>query len=138
MINAQGYSMRTDDFRYTEWAKWDGRTQRPVWGVRAEAFPSCTRCIVTEIYLCHACSCHEISRMETPRAGARWARALRSPRRRRRRNVLRRLRERQPRRAACPRRRREAAQRPAARSGARPSRHPLMLSLLCTCDRGGM
>eukprot|EP01049_Picozoa_sp_SAG25_P000588 SAG25_NODE_21_length_22373_cov_13.904373_12_plen_91_part_00 len=57
--------MRTDDFRYTEWAKWDGRTQRPVWGVRAEAFPSCTRCIVTEIYLCHACSCHEISSMET-------------------------------------------------------------------------
>ena len=28
--------MRTDDFRYTEWAKWDGRTQRPVWEVRAK------------------------------------------------------------------------------------------------------
>eukprot|EP01047_Picozoa_sp_COSAG01_P111992 COSAG01_NODE_40764_length_459_cov_67.063889_1_plen_121_part_10 len=24
------------------------------------AFPSCTRSILTEIYLCHACSCHAI------------------------------------------------------------------------------
>jgi iduronate 2-sulfatase len=30
-----GYSMRTDDFRYTEWAKWDGKTQRPDWTVLA-------------------------------------------------------------------------------------------------------
>jgi hypothetical protein len=36
---------------------------------RAWAFPSCTRSILTEIYLCHACPCHEILRMETP---ARW------------------------------------------------------------------
>ena len=26
----------------------------------SRAFPSCTRSILTEIYLCHACSCHEI------------------------------------------------------------------------------
>jgi hypothetical protein len=26
----------------------------------SRAFPSCTRSIWTEIYLCHACSCHEI------------------------------------------------------------------------------
>jgi hypothetical protein len=32
----------------------------------ARAFPSCMGSISTEIYLCHACPCHEISRMETP------------------------------------------------------------------------
>jgi hypothetical protein len=26
----------------------------------AAAFPSCVRSILTEIYLCHACSCHEM------------------------------------------------------------------------------
>jgi hypothetical protein len=30
------------------------------------AFPSWNRSILTEIYLCHACSCHEILRMEMP------------------------------------------------------------------------
>ena len=32
----------------------------------ARAFPSCMRSILTEIYLCRACPCHELSRMETP------------------------------------------------------------------------
>jgi beta-glucosidase-like glycosyl hydrolase len=32
----------------------------------SEAFPSYSRSILTEIYLCHPCSCHEILRMETP------------------------------------------------------------------------
>ena len=27
--------MRTTEFRYTEWAKWDGKTQRPDWSVLA-------------------------------------------------------------------------------------------------------
>ena len=26
-----GYSMRTREFRYTEWAKWDGKTQTADW-----------------------------------------------------------------------------------------------------------
>lgn len=26
-----GYSMRTPEFRYTEWAKWDGKTQTADW-----------------------------------------------------------------------------------------------------------
>jgi hypothetical protein len=34
------------------------------------AFPSWMRSIVTEIYLCRACSCHEILRVETPRTAA--------------------------------------------------------------------
>jgi hypothetical protein len=33
------------------------------------AFPSLTRSILTEIYLCHSCSCHERLRMETPGQG---------------------------------------------------------------------
>ena len=34
----------------------------------SEAFPSGGRSILAEIYyLCHACSCHEIMRVETPR-----------------------------------------------------------------------
>jgi hypothetical protein len=32
----------------------------------SRAFPSCTRSILTETYLCHACSCQEIEDMETP------------------------------------------------------------------------
>jgi hypothetical protein len=37
----------------------------------ARAFPSLMRSVLTEIYLCHACSCHESEtlRMETPGAG---------------------------------------------------------------------
>jgi hypothetical protein len=35
-----------------------------------QAFPSWMRSIVTEIYLCRACSCHEILRVETPRTAA--------------------------------------------------------------------
>jgi hypothetical protein len=35
----------------------------------SEAFPSYSRSILTEIYLCHPCSCHEILRREMPRAG---------------------------------------------------------------------
>jgi hypothetical protein len=31
-----------------------------------QAFPSMMRSILTEIYLCHACSCQEILRVETP------------------------------------------------------------------------
>jgi hypothetical protein len=34
----------------------------------SRAFPSCTRSILTEIYLCHACSCHEINISRTGRA----------------------------------------------------------------------
>ena len=30
-----GFSMRTAQFRYTEWAAWDGATQRPNWSVLA-------------------------------------------------------------------------------------------------------
>jgi tRNA 2-thiocytidine biosynthesis protein TtcA len=33
----------------------------------SRAFPSWNRSILAEIDLCHACSCHEISRTETPR-----------------------------------------------------------------------
>jgi hypothetical protein len=33
------------------------------------AFPAYTRSTLTEIYLCHACSCHEILRMATPPGG---------------------------------------------------------------------
>jgi hypothetical protein len=32
----------------------------------SRAFPYWKRSILAEIYLCHACSCHEISRMKTP------------------------------------------------------------------------
>jgi hypothetical protein len=35
-----------------------GRFDR--WAVVSRAFPSCKRSILTEIYQCHACSCHEI------------------------------------------------------------------------------
>jgi hypothetical protein len=34
----------------------------------AAAFPSCARSVLTEIYLCRACSCHEILRAQTPEA----------------------------------------------------------------------
>jgi hypothetical protein len=37
----------------------------PRWAV-SEAFPSCVRSSVTEIYRCHDCSCHEILRMGAP------------------------------------------------------------------------
>lgn len=30
-----GFSMRTDEYRYTEWAQWDGKAQRPNWGTLA-------------------------------------------------------------------------------------------------------
>jgi hypothetical protein len=33
--------------------------------VVSRPFPSWNRCILTEIYLCHACSCQEILRAET-------------------------------------------------------------------------
>jgi hypothetical protein len=32
----------------------------------SRAFPSLTRSILTEIYLCHGCAYHEMLRMETP------------------------------------------------------------------------
>jgi hypothetical protein len=32
-------------------------------------FSSWNRPILAEIYLCHACSCHEILRVKTPRQG---------------------------------------------------------------------
>jgi parallel beta-helix repeat protein len=35
----------------------------------SRAFPSWKRSILTEIYLCHACSCFKIWRMETPGVG---------------------------------------------------------------------
>jgi hypothetical protein len=62
MIHAQGYSMRTDDFRYTEWAKWDGRTQRPVWEVRAQtnigkSQSQCTAREMESVYIVHAVHC---------------------------------------------------------------------------------
>eukprot|EP01047_Picozoa_sp_COSAG01_P021472 COSAG01_NODE_1247_length_11073_cov_23.273465_2_plen_135_part_00 len=34
--------------------------------------PSLVRAILAGIHLCHACSCHEISSMETARQGAEW------------------------------------------------------------------
>jgi hypothetical protein len=54
------------------------------------AFRSCMRSIPAEIYLCHACSCHEILRAETPPGRCRSSRppetsCSRSRRRRRRR-----------------------------------------------------
>ena len=30
-IPYMGYSLRTDDYRYTEWASWDGARLRPMW-----------------------------------------------------------------------------------------------------------
>jgi hypothetical protein len=45
----------------------------------ARAFPSCVRSILTEICLCHACSCHEVSRMENARGQWTWARCTSSP-----------------------------------------------------------
>jgi hypothetical protein len=51
------------------------RPRTPCWGRSVSwAFPSCTRSILTEIYLCHACSCHEKLRMKwrrDARAGGR-------------------------------------------------------------------
>jgi hypothetical protein len=35
----------------------------------ARAFPSCMRSILTELYLCHACSCHEIEERKRPGPG---------------------------------------------------------------------
>ena len=53
---------------------WDDRGS---WGIGhtkvRRAFPSWNRSILTEIYLCPACSCHERLRMETPGQGAAWA-----------------------------------------------------------------
>jgi hypothetical protein len=40
------------------------------------AFPSWKRSILAEIYLCHACSCHEILRMATPGQVFRTPRAV--------------------------------------------------------------
>jgi hypothetical protein len=42
----------------------------------SRAFPSCTRSILTEIYLCHACSDHEIEDMETPGQVGQWTQKL--------------------------------------------------------------
>jgi hypothetical protein len=48
LLRGRGYSTRC----CTRW----GSSNRPV----SRAFPSWKRSILTEIYLCHACSCHEI------------------------------------------------------------------------------
>jgi hypothetical protein len=48
------------------YSRWKLRALAPIQPRRggpplvSRAFPSCTRSILTEIYLCHACSCHEI------------------------------------------------------------------------------
>jgi hypothetical protein len=47
----------------------------------SRAFPSWNRSIVTEIYRCHACSCQELLRMETPRDASTLGGALHALRR---------------------------------------------------------